>query len=66
MIEKKAAARREYIVNREQLPLSCPMDDMALWNAHPRVFLPIEEESSGRVTCPYCSAHYVLADDDHS
>lgn len=40
------------------LPLSCPMPDMALWNAHPRVFLPIEK--TGRARCPYCSLDYVL------
>jgi len=40
------------------LPLSCPMPKMVLWNAHPRVYLPIEQ--TGEATCPYCGAHYVL------
>ena len=47
------------IVNEKDLPLSCPMPDMTLWSTHPRVFLPIEK--TGEATCPYCSAHYVLA-----
>jgi uncharacterized Zn-finger protein len=39
-------------------PLSCPMPTDTLWNAHPRVYLAIEE--TGRVTCPYCETQYVL------
>ncbi len=45
-------------VTAADLPLSCPMPDMVLWNAHPRVFLPIER--TGHARCPYCSQDYVL------
>ena len=45
-------------VTPKDLPLSCPPKDQALWDMHPRVYLPIEAE--GQVVCPYCSAHYVL------
>lgn len=53
-------------VNRERLievtpadlPLHCPMPSMLLWNAHPRVFLPIA--SSGEELCPYCGTRYRL------
>lgn len=54
-----AQARHE--VRRSDLPLSCPTPSMALWNAHPRVYLPIEAEG-GESTCPYCGAVYVLVD----
>ena len=47
-------------VKRAALPLSCPLPDQKLWNAHPRVYLPIEE--SGEASCPYCGTHYILAD----
>jgi len=50
--------RNEYEVTREDLPLHCPMDGMRLWDAHPRVFLPIEE--TGRAKCPYCGADFVF------
>ena len=40
------------------LPLCCPMPHMALWDAHPRVYLPIE--ATGSAVCPYCSAEYQL------
>ncbi len=53
-------AENRYEVSRKDLPLHCPMDGMSLWNSHPRVFLPIED--SGKATCPYCSAEYVLKD----
>ena len=53
-------------VNRERLievtatdlPLHCPMPSMLLWNAHPRVFLPIG--TSGEELCPYCGTRYRL------
>lgn len=57
----QANAQTEYRVHRSDLPLSCPTPDMALWNYHPRVYLPIEAEG-GRSTCPYCGAQYVLVD----
>jgi uncharacterized Zn-finger protein len=47
-------------VSRKDIPLSCPRPQDELWNMHPRVYLPIEK--TGEATCPYCGAHYVLAD----
>jgi len=49
-------------VRHADLPLHCPQDAASLWNAHPRVYLPIE--SSGEATCPYCGTRYVLVADD--
>ncbi len=48
----------QYVVRHKDLPISCPTPKMALWNAHPRVYLPIEQ--TGEATCPYCSAQYFL------
>jgi len=60
--EKKlpASAQKQYEVSRKDLPLSCPMPSMALWNAHPKVYLPIEK--TGKASCPYCGAAFVLTD----
>ena len=55
-----ANTETSYRASRADLPLSCPMPDQKLWNSHPRVYLPIEK--TGEAICPYCSAHYVLAD----
>ena len=55
-----ANTERRYSVARAALPLSCPTPEMALWNSHPRVYLPIE--ASGSAKCPYCGALFVLAD----
>lgn len=55
-----ASTERTYEVHRADLPLSCPTPGQKLWNAHPRVYLPVEE--TGEATCPYCSAHYRLTD----
>jgi uncharacterized Zn-finger protein len=54
----QANERNEYTVTAADLPLSCPMPGMALWNSHPRVYLPIE--ATGWAKCPYCSAEYTL------
>jgi uncharacterized Zn-finger protein len=60
--EKKlqANAAQRYTVTRADLPLHCPMDNMTLWNSHPKVYLPIEDK--GEAKCPYCGAVYVLKD----
>lgn len=58
---EQANAQRRYEVRRGDLPLSCPLPSMALWNSHPRVYLPIEAEG-GESDCPYCGAHFVLLD----
>jgi uncharacterized Zn-finger protein len=49
-----------YHVSKTDLPLSCPTPDMILWNAHPRVYLPIEK--TGSAVCPYCGARFELQD----
>lgn len=51
-------AENRYEVTRDDLPLSCPMPSMSLWNSHPRVYLPIEKTGSAK--CPYCGADYSL------
>jgi uncharacterized Zn-finger protein len=54
-------AENFYEVTMADLPLSCPMPSMHLWNSHPKVYLPIEE--TGAAMCPYCSASYSLIQD---
>lgn len=49
-------------VKRTDLPLSCPRPEDALWNMHPRVYLPIEDEADKKAVCPYCGARYRLID----
>lgn len=45
-------------VTAADLPLHCPTPAMLLWNAHPRVFLPVE--NTGEALCPYCGTRYTL------
>jgi uncharacterized Zn-finger protein len=52
-------AQHRYEVAQRDIPLSCPMPGMYLWNSHPKVYLPIEE--TGEAKCPYCGAEYYLA-----
>jgi uncharacterized Zn-finger protein len=55
----QANDKNQYTVTVADLPLSCPMPGMSLWNSHPKVYLPIEQ--TGWAKCPYCSAEYTLA-----
>lgn len=55
-----ANTERTYTVTRAELPLSCPTPAMALWNSHPRVYLPVE--ATGSAQCPYCGAVFELKD----
>lgn len=57
---RPANTEQVYRVKREVLPLSCPTPEMALWNSHPRVYLPIEK--TGQAKCPYCGADFILED----
>jgi uncharacterized Zn-finger protein len=57
-----ANAQHRYEVRRRDLPLSCPMPGMYLWNSHPKVYLPIEE--TGEAKCAYCGALYFLTEDE--
>ncbi len=54
------AAQAPIPVSRADLPLACPPPGDRLWDMHPRVYLPIEDEPNGEAVCPYCGAHYRL------
>lgn len=53
-----ACTERHIEITTADLPLSCPPRDDRVWDAHPRVYLPIEE--LGKVLCPYCGTQYSL------
>ncbi|MCX7590024.1 MAG: zinc-finger domain-containing protein [Kiritimatiellae bacterium] len=50
--------QKTYEVRREDLPVSCPLPNMTVWNSHPKVYLPVEP--TGRAKCPYCGADFIL------
>ncbi|GJM06738.1 MAG: zinc-finger domain-containing protein [marine bacterium B5-7] len=60
MSQPAASTQRRVELTHADLPLSCPRANERLWDAHPRVFLPIED--AGHATCPYCDVTYVLTD----
>ena len=57
----QANTENHYSVSASDLPLSCPMPGMSIWNSHPKVYLPIED--TGQAQCPYCGAQYSLSED---
>jgi uncharacterized Zn-finger protein len=59
--KEPACTQKNYVVHPNELPLSCPTKHMKLENAHPRVYLPIEE--TGVEVCPYCGARFILQND---
>jgi uncharacterized Zn-finger protein len=56
-------ALHQYSVTPADLPLSCPMPGMLLWNSHPRVYLAIEATAWAK--CAYCGAEYTLIRTPH-
>ena len=60
MSEHQSENKQRHIeVTAADLPLHCPTPAMLLWNAHPRVFLPIEK--TGAALCPYCGTYTLHA-----
>ena len=59
--KQPACAEKLIVIHPQDLPLSCPTDEMVLWNAHPKVYLPIEK--TGQETCPYCGSIFILQND---
>ena len=53
-----ANIHNKYEISAKDLPLSCPMPGMYLWNSHPKNYLPIED--TGKAKCPYIGALYEL------
>ena len=45
-------------IDPQDLPICCPQPNDPLWNAHPKVYLSLEE--NGQARCPYCGATYKL------
>ncbi|ASK27709.1 zinc-finger domain-containing protein [Neisseria chenwenguii] len=52
------AENRVVDITPNDLPLACSGPKHETWNGHPRVFLPIESDSS--IECPYCGTVYRL------
>jgi uncharacterized Zn-finger protein len=61
MSEPVTNSQRRIEVTAADLPLHCPMPSMKLWDAHPRVYLPIEQ--TGESLCPYCGTQYIFKGD---
>ena len=55
-------SQKVYQVVQSDLPIHCPTDEMSLWSAHPRVFLPLNKEHP-EIHCPYCGTKFVLKDE---
>ena len=59
--DNKTSPQIHYI-SKQDLPVSCPLPSASHWNAHPRVFLTLDDD--GKATCPYCSTVYILQKED--
>jgi uncharacterized Zn-finger protein len=55
-LNKQDITQRYIEVTADDLPLACPMPYMNLWNAHPKVMIPLNE--GGEARCPYCGTLY--------
>jgi uncharacterized Zn-finger protein len=59
---KRGCGNQSQQVLRAELPLCCPRHDERVWDAHPRIYLPIDEAVEHKLVCPYCGTHYHLID----
>lgn len=57
---QKLNATQKVMVDKQDLPLHCPMDEGAIWCSHPRVFLAIEEKKDASISCPYCGTQFIM------
>lgn len=55
---KESCAKTTYEVMESDLPVHCPMPGTTLWDSHPRVYIPLDEQTEAK--CPYCGAVYKL------
>ena len=46
-------------VKLSDLPVHGPVEGSSLWNSHPRVYIPVQE-NGGEAKCPYCGAIFKL------
>ena len=46
-------------VKPDDLPIHCPMPGSSLWNSHPQVYIPVEE-NGGEGKCPYCGTIFKI------
>lgn len=59
--DQQASCERQFHLSAKDLPLSCPLPNQRIWDAHPKVYLPIE--ATGQIVCPYCGVKYILKDE---
>ena len=57
---KRGCEAQTTTITQSDLPLCCPAHDERVWDAHPRVYLPIEESPDQTISCPYCGTRYCL------
>lgn len=55
---KVSCAETTYEVTEADLPVHCPMEGTTLWDSHPRVYIPLDQQNESK--CPYCGANYKL------
>ena len=55
-MSKQNITQRNIDITAHDLPLACPMPSMNLWNAHPKVMIPLNH--GGEARCPYCGTLY--------
>jgi uncharacterized Zn-finger protein len=56
MTENIKNSKKEIIITRADLPLSCPINKT--WAGHPKIYLDIKEKK--KAICPYCGNIYKL------
>lgn len=48
------------LVTRDQLPMHCPPPNTTLWDGHPKVYIPLEDNPTA--SCSYCGTQFKLVE----
>jgi uncharacterized Zn-finger protein len=62
--QAEACTQQDVLITNADLPLSCPPRDKRIWDAHPRVYLPLD--LNGTAMCPYCGTTYCITQTQES
>lgn len=57
---KQSKSQAVIEVTKDELPMHCPAPGAALWDSHPRVFIPLDD--APEASCSYCGNVFKLVE----
>jgi uncharacterized Zn-finger protein len=60
---QRPCQKKQYLVKSQEETIVCPPVDERIWDAHPRVYLKLDENH--HIHCPYCGTEFILQEESH-